>query len=696
MRYLTSRRGTSLIESWKSRERSPIEKRRSRVSKCSSIGTGSDSLSEHPLTAMIRDFQSLSFENFQIKEKAVSDLVNGFTKARDTCLKILRNACTKPGPDASCNAAEISAFLKILDNFTPETWATPNWSEGCLGHLQHLEHSDLVFTAGETVRSSMFAITPEFHWPWKVGDDYLKSQFPSRTGKPSNMITSVLAATASGKTSLSFRALSTNFGLYLTCTHSMEAREFGHFCDMQMASLHRDLSALTQENILLIGLSYFRLAMIARLYILIQRTATFFSAQSRLPTPQEFLTWQVNGATAMMSDAFQILARTPMLFESDDYLQTKMRNLYTELICLLKVASLPLFIDEANILALPLEDRFVLTANGTVRPDGLLSLMLQSLTSQAPWGDVPIVLTGTGFTTEVSKIIQSSGFSQSEKTNPRMICELIGHPLVKTSEEAFKFLKAIIKIPNELEDCIKSPEFKFYLPMRRRLLVVFLRQWWTLYKLKSVPSLQDLINNMKGAYNESIESQISDLENRVSRCGNESKMLRALGVARFLSINQSDSVSLFGKESFLHVIIRESPKLYHEFLSTGFCSYNLSTKSFTRTLEKGKPPSGEIYFNLQEPAAQDTLSGLLGKMDHALSLGYLVDDICDRYQHVPISERDKKLASNHFELLSCFVIQSLFVKQPHPRRWSFIQRQTENLPEDGFFSSGDLDRKSVV
>ena len=613
-------------------------------------------------------------------------------EVRDARLRVLRDDCPTSRLDPSCDATEISAYLRLSDDFNMETQPVPDWSEGCLSHLKHRDHSHLVFTAGSTILSSMFAITTEFHWPWKVGDEYLKSQFPSKAGKSSNVITSVLAATASGKTGLSFRALSSNFGMYLTCTHSIEAREFGHFCDAQMASLHRILSSLPQEILLLSGLSYFQLSMIARLYVLIQRTTTFFSAQERLPSPKEFLAWQVNGATTMMTDAFLQLTDTSLLFENEDTLGTKMRNLYTELIKLLGVASLPLFIDEANILALPLsQDRVVLTANGTVRPDGLLSLMLQSLTGQAPWGKVPIVLTGTGFTTEVSRIIQSSGFSQSEKTNPRMICELIGHPLIRTSEEALKCLKAIIKVPNELERCINSPEFKFYLPMRRRLLVVFLREWWTVYKWASVlPTSVDLIDKMKWTYEDSIKSQVLDLEKRAKRCGNESKMLRALGVARFLSVNQSDSVSLFGKESFLHVIIRESPKLYHEFMSTGFCSYNLSNKSFTRTLEKGKPPSGEIYFNLQEPAAQDTLSGLLGKLDHTLSLGYLVDDICDRYQLVPLSERDKKFASNHFELLSCFVIQSLFAKHSHPRLWSFIQRQTENLPEEGFFSSGDL------
>ena len=41
-----------------------------------------------------------------------------------------------------------------------------------------------------------------------------------------------------------------------------------------------------------------------------------------------------------------------------------------------------------------------------------------------------IILTGTGFITEVSNIIAPAGVNLLEKTHPRLIRELIGHPLV--------------------------------------------------------------------------------------------------------------------------------------------------------------------------------------------------------------------------------------------------------------------------
>ena len=103
----------------------------------------------------------------------------------------------------------------------------------------------------------MFGNTPEFHWPWQFGGDYMRSQFPMKKNtKYPNAITSVLAATASGKTALSYRALSLNFGLYLTCTSWVERHDLSYFCDHEMAHLDYTLNGLSQEDLYLQGLSF--------------------------------------------------------------------------------------------------------------------------------------------------------------------------------------------------------------------------------------------------------------------------------------------------------------------------------------------------------------------------------------------------------------------------------------------------------
>ena len=630
---------------------------------------------------------------------------NLVSKTRAERLRALREGGQFPELDVEEWTAEfLFKHFKLREAPDSESqYEQPDWdNQGFLHLLRHRTNSGSIQLTRGNLLSFMFGNIPEFHWPWQFGDQYMRSQFPmeNENQRRTHAITSVLAATASGKTALSFRALCSNFGLYLTCTAWEERNDLEDFCDHQMAHLSYILNGLSQEELHLQGLSVFRMAMIARLSVLVQRTTIYHGIHKRLPSPKEFLSWQVNGKTATMESTFRALVdKSPAKWEDQEFLKKKVEDLHKQLIELLGVEWLPLFIDEANVLARPLaKDCVIITANGTIRSDGLLSLMLQSVTEGGPWSRAPIILTGTGFTTEVSNIIQSTGFLD-DKEIPRSIYEFIGHPLVETVTDAITYLEKVITIPAELEECIRSPYFQSLFPMRRRLLIAFLRKWWDSYcRAESAPSKNSLLAQTKDAYKAAIDKQVKDLEKRANKCG--SKMYRTLGVARFLSINQSD-VDLFGDKSFLRVIMRGSPQLYHDFMATGFCSYHLKEKEkksiiYTRQLEKGKLPSqGDIFFNLQEPAAQDTLNGLLGKVDHNESLGYLVQDIIDENFIVLNANDEQKIVSNHFnfELLTCFVIQSLFAKQGNPRNWSFIKRQAgpvDQLPDEGFFSKGTL------
>ena len=666
---------------------------------------------------MARNWQDEKIE--KVRSSELDTFVNSVNSSRARELCALREKRASPELDKDWSAALLFKHLMLTDEDAQNTkYELPKWERGFLHLLKHRTHAELIRCEDDTILSSVFAVTPEFHWPWPEGDIYLQEQFQS-TLEHGKTITNILAATASGKTGLSFRALSSNYGLYLTCTSSEERERFGKFCDLQMASLHSQISSSSQEDLHLHGLSLCRLAMIARLCVLVHRTTNFMqptdtdcsSNEQKVmepPSPKEFLSWQVNGMTKTMKSAYEALAGSPLRWESPKVLLTKINELHDELAALLGVTRLPLFIDEANVFALPLlKDRIVITANGRLRPDGLLSLLLQSVIEEAPWDKAPILLTGTGFTTEVSIIVQSAGISKGEKTNSRPIWELVGHPLVHTPKDALEYLEKVIAVPKELKQCIESLSFRSYFPMRRRLLVAFLRDWWFEYsqRAKSAPSENTLLGVAKKTYKKAIEEQVIEIEKRLGKCQRE-PMLRALGIARFLCINQSEvdeDVSLFGKGTFLRLLIKESPQLFNEFIATGFCSYHLRSNGkdgCSRKLTETPHSQADIFFNLREPLAQDTLNSFFEGIDrknHNESLECLAKDICSVYPHSPAGE---KIASNHFELLSCFAIQSLFKKQPNPRSWSFIQRQAEplhQLPNKGFFSEATLGKfKGIV
>ena len=197
--------------------------------------------------------------------------------------------------------------------------------------LEHREHPGLIPML-EPLTSSTFAMTCKFHWPWKDGDDYLQSLFSLDTSQECGPITSIQAVGGSGKTAHSFRALSSNYGLYLTCTHYEEADAFGLFCDDLMVNLHKMLLCSSQEELHLYGLSYCQIAMIVRLSLLIQRTQKFFSANHRMPSPEEFLFWQVNQFTREMGTAFKIEMKDARVrLASATFLRNRMTDLYTKL-----------------------------------------------------------------------------------------------------------------------------------------------------------------------------------------------------------------------------------------------------------------------------------------------------------------------------------------------------------------------------
>ena len=576
---------------------------------------------------------------------------------------------------------------------------------GCL-HLLQLHPLRVI---GGKLYTSTFATNQTLHWPWKEGDEYLNKQFKESDMRGS--ITSILAATASGKTSLSFRALSKQYGLYLTCTHYQEGPTFGPLCDRQMVCLHHRIEEYSQEDLLVKGLPCFQMAIIARLVVLIHRTEEYIASHDgKRPSPSEFTLWQVNGDTERMVSAF--LRFDDEYYRPQVYIQQELKYLAEKLADLLGVTWLPLFIDEANNYARLIADgRVVVTRNGTIRDDGYLSLMLQSAI-EASWMRAPIILTGTGFSTEVSKIIQSAGGESDEKANPRSISEFIGHPLVENGKEVKELLGKVITVPSNMKECIDSPRFQSYLPMRRRVLVSILRKWWELYgSVKEEPSSEKVLEAAQSSYENSVREHVTALKNlagiedlddtdvesavkeKPAAKGKpaakekpfpEEDFLRGLGVARFLSVNQEE-VSLFEKASFLRKVVKTSSELYRQFIASGFCTYHLANGKRIRDLKPGANPEGEISFLLSEPLARDTLAGLLHDIRHAASLRYFVDDIEEFARQHDAKNRDAggklhpKPVSNYYELLSCLVLQSLFAIHPDGLgKCDFIKRQKES------------------
>ena len=75
--------------------------------------------------------------------------------------------------------------------------------------------------------------------------------------------------------------------------------------------------------------------MIARLSVLVQRTS------ERVPSPKEFLFWQVNETTEAMESTFKALVnhsgrvKSPAMWADQDFLKKRMEDLYKQLIKLL-------------------------------------------------------------------------------------------------------------------------------------------------------------------------------------------------------------------------------------------------------------------------------------------------------------------------------------------------------------------------
>ena len=191
-----------------------------------------------------------------------------------------------------------------------------------------------------------------------------------------------------------------------------------------------------------------------------------------LTAEQSFLLCQVNGNTEICGELFENMIKNQLHLLPEDQLWKVLECKYQQLCNQLGVDTLPIFIDEAQVFSdgcrAALLDFSVLTMNGTIRKNSILSLLLNALTSLA----VPIIVSGTGFSSNHQELIQSATLL---KENPKHQ-SIIGHPLIWDVNCAIKYLSSVINVTEPLRKVLNSIRFRSFLPCRRRFLGSFLQE----------------------------------------------------------------------------------------------------------------------------------------------------------------------------------------------------------------------------
>ena len=252
------------------------------------------------------------------------------------------------------------------------------------------------------------------HFPCSVIDESLDQ---IKGGDVVNLI----APSSTGKSGAVFRYLCRRYGFYMTCSSINERTTTIYTNDHLTQALQNQLrSESTQTEIYLWGDHYAALAILSRLCTLSVR----LSQRDSLPPPEEFLQWQCSGLTNPMADLFRVLVELEYHKVSLELLYSLIGQATDNVAKLLSVEEpLPFFIDEAQVFSGKrcLNGMMVVTAQKTIRPNAILSLLIRSvleMRSKTPeekdW-DSPVIIYGTGFSTPQLELIQSSIFNNSDR-----------------------------------------------------------------------------------------------------------------------------------------------------------------------------------------------------------------------------------------------------------------------------------------
>jgi len=226
------------------------------------------------------------------------------------------------------------------------------------------------------------------------------------------------------------------------------------------------MNHLPQVELIVFGPNVTLLAWISKIISLSIWTEKHIDSRKRLPSCEEFARWQFNGNTELSATIFRHLVDKQFHFCETETLKKTLGDCGSLLKNQLKSKILPVFIDEAQLFCQSatencLNRKFVFT-NTNARQDGLLSYLVDYCAFISSGGFR--LITGTGFTANVSEIIRSIA-AKKEDTNHQF---LVGHPLIEDPKDAIAGILAQMGLPEQFEIYLNSPMFRTLLPMRRR------------------------------------------------------------------------------------------------------------------------------------------------------------------------------------------------------------------------------------
>ena len=487
----------------------------------------------------------------------------------------------------------------------------------------------------------LMAAEPTLHWPNYSIDNFIKSHFEDYR------LSSLLAASACGKTSGIYRGLSVNYGLFLNCTLAGEIGA-GEISDELMKELHRTVGEFPQGRILLEGIQFVHISIISALLALFIRSKHFLSSRpgDKIP-PSIFLDWQLYGNTDFPSEIFKCLSSEKgLVYASTNNLIEISEQLLQGLKRLLRpdveehVWNIAVFVDEAQNFAKSYTLRGeTLSTNGNVSTCGILALLLQALLSGI-CSTNSILLSGTAFNSDVIAILQST--AGEGKGFPK-VQEFVGHDLVQSSTETIGLLKVMMpnNLPKELEAYVLSPPFGQFLPLRRRLLSQILLHWFPLYwdeeaKVSKTPSTDDLHQKTVEAMAYCCKRLLPTITTALLNTTKQNDLQKVFAMIDFLSCNpDSSALGIFPE-------VDRMLGLRNQMIDSGFCSYYCT------------PPSASInekdtvvHFATNEGITRGTISllrkehdflnqkecmyRLLKQVYSGPNMGCIKQEICDLY-----------------------------------------------------------------
>ena len=333
--------------------------------------------------------------------------------------------------------------------------------------------ADKVKTSNETVKTSNETV--------KTSNEKVKTSNEVKTSN--DPVVCLLAATACGKTSTIFRALSKHHGFYFCCDANISVFENNRSTrDYLMVGFHDTLKNLSQNEIIAFGVNISHLVYISRLFSLY----LYCTDCNWQISPIQFLKLQINGGTTASRKIFKWLVSQKYHHFTSEELELVLQNLldqFRDNFNLPVSHKFSIFIDEAQSFCSTdnddnkkdlinekekkekkekqlLNGKYTCTANNTPRQNDLFSLLLATFSKI---NDNCFFVTGTAFSSDIINLINSSACKQDED-----IKIIVGQSLIETKEDLVKKLKSIMNVTKELAEFIDTSIHK-YLPIRRRV-----------------------------------------------------------------------------------------------------------------------------------------------------------------------------------------------------------------------------------